>query len=137
VGRTFLVRGAATFTGDFTLLLGRHRCKPSTFFALSCIHHYASVFLMFAGSSPPALRDVRTVFIRLWRRILNARGTWLVERCHRGVVRVGFVFVLVRIGLQRAAVENDSIRKNPSQPGAIKVCASRVSQHKLASCNGL
>jgi hypothetical protein len=74
---------------------------------------------MFAGSSPPALRDVRTVFIRLWRRILNARGTWLVERCHRRVVRVGFVFVVVRIGLQRAAVEDDSIRKNPHHNPAL------------------
>jgi hypothetical protein len=77
-------------------------------------------FLMFAGSSPPALRNVRTVFIRRWRRILNARGTWLVERCHRGVVRVGFVFVVVRIGLQRAAVEDDSIRKHHYNPALSK-----------------
>src|SRR5438093_2788638 len=44
VGRALFVGGATAFAGDLPLFFGRHRCKSSTLFALTCIHHYASVF---------------------------------------------------------------------------------------------
>src|SRR5438093_8152413 len=44
VSRALLVRGAPAFAGDLALLFGRHRCAPSTLFALSCIDATPPVF---------------------------------------------------------------------------------------------
>src|SRR6266545_2409377 len=38
VGRALFVGSATAFAGDLSLFFRRHRCEPSTLFALSCIH---------------------------------------------------------------------------------------------------
>jgi hypothetical protein len=42
MSRAFFVCGATALAGNLALLLGRHRCETSSFFAFSCIHRNAS-----------------------------------------------------------------------------------------------
>jgi len=151
VGRALFVRSAAALARDFTLLFGRHRRKPSTLFALSCIHATPPVFLSARGPTPRASRDVTHRACRL-RRIGYYAGAALdiVDITHGliGPMRFDGRFALTRLeapgrGLQgwvpgvlfacrsrrsgrtAAADRTGSIQMDPhNDPGGIKFCAS-------------